>query len=145
VRQELQYGLWILRMSLEGFMLPPIFAILAISFVGLIVSAIRQPLERFWKPYHWYVLTHLSFFAVAIVLGTLGAADGPGAIQPIHPNRAANLCLGILFWASFASCAFWIWRMKGIRWFAASLVGIMQSFVLGAFFIAGMSVAGDWI
>jgi hypothetical protein len=85
------------------------------------------------------------FFPVAIALGTFGAADAPGAIQPIHPNQVANVWVDILFWNSFASCAFWIWRMKGFRWFAAFLIGIMQVFVVLAFFVAGMSVTGDWL
>jgi len=35
--------------------------------------------------------------------------------------------------------------MKGLRWFAACIVGVMQIFVLLAFLVAGMSVPGDWL
>jgi hypothetical protein len=48
-------------------------------------------------------------------------------------------------YGSFASCVFWIWRMNGFRWFAASLMALMEVPVLGALFVAGMSVTGDFL
>jgi hypothetical protein len=41
--------------------------------------------------------------------------------------------------------AFWIYKMKGLRWFAASLVVLLQVILTGAGFIAGMSVSGEWL
>jgi hypothetical protein len=35
--------------------------------------------------------------------------------------------------------------MKGFRWFAGSLMALMEVPVLGALFVAGMSVTGDWL
>jgi hypothetical protein len=140
VRQELQYAWWISREAGGIFLLP------VISVVGLTLAALmRSALRRSWRPYYWLVLTHLLFFVAAVALGTLGAADGPVVRQPVQPNRAASLCVDILFWTSFASCTFWIWRMKGFRWFGVGFVGAMQIFVLLAFLVAGMSVSGDWL
>jgi len=103
LRHELQYALWLSRQA-GGVLLLPV-----ISLVSLILAAImHRALRRFWKPYYWFVLTHLSFFAAAMVVGTCGVADGPAALQPVQPNRAASPCVGILFWTSSASFAFWI-------------------------------------
>jgi hypothetical protein len=41
--------------------------------------------------------------------------------------------------------AFWVYKMKGLRWFAVSLVGLLEVIILSASFVAGMSVSGDWL
>ena len=35
--------------------------------------------------------------------------------------------------------------MKGVRWFAISLVAVLQMILMGAFFVAGMAVSGNWL
>ena len=35
--------------------------------------------------------------------------------------------------------------MKGFRWFAASSMVVIEIPIVGAIFIAGMSVTGDWL
>jgi hypothetical protein len=35
--------------------------------------------------------------------------------------------------------------MKGFRWFAVSLVTVLEMILFGAFFVAGMAVSGDWL
>lgn len=56
---------------------------------------------------------------------------------PFTQTRAGVLALDILMYASFASCAFWVWKMKGFRWFAGSLVTVLELPVLGAFSYRG--------
>lgn len=105
----------------------------------------RSPLFRLWKPHHWLVFTHLLFFGAAIVVGVIFAAPLTLPASLRQPNRTANLLLNLITVASFGSCGFWIWRMKGFRWFAASLMWMMEILVFGALFVAGMSVTADWI
>jgi hypothetical protein len=35
--------------------------------------------------------------------------------------------------------------MKGFRWYATSLMALMELPIIGALFVAGMSVTGDWL
>jgi len=35
--------------------------------------------------------------------------------------------------------------MKGFRWYAGSLMALMELPTFGALFVAGMSVAGHWL
>jgi hypothetical protein len=89
----------------------------------------------------------MLFFATAIAVGVFGANPGISANpmrQPL-PNLAAKHWLDAVTYASIASCGFWIWRMKGFRWFAVSLLIMAEVITWGAFFIAGMSVSGDWL
>ena len=50
-----------------------------------------------------------------------------------------------LFYLSLVTSAFWLWRMKGLRWRSASLLVLQQVVLVAAGFIAGMSVSGDWL
>jgi hypothetical protein len=100
--------------------------------------------KRLWKPYHWLVITHLLFFPAAIALGVIGANPVTNPTIPHHGNATAWVCQDLLYYGSLASCAFWIWRTKGFRWYASSLMGLLELPTLGALAIAGMSIAGDW-
>jgi hypothetical protein len=47
-------------------------------------------------------------------------------------------------YASFASCFWWVWPMRGFRWFWVSLMLLVEVPVFGGF-ISGMSIAADWL
>ena len=119
------------------------FAIAAISFVW--AGQKQRPFQRrLWKPYHWLALSQLLFFAAAIVVGVLGA-NPVISHRPPSVNRTAELCLEAVEYGSLISCGFWIWRMKGFRWYATSMMALAELFTWGAFFVAGMSITGDWL
>ena len=124
-------------------MLPPLCIFLPLAVVSLVWAWRRQqPMRRhLWRPVHWLVLSHLFFFGTAIIIGTLYPYDRTA--RAIH-HRAAQV-LNVLFYGSLVSCAFWVWQMKGFRWFAASLMAVIECPIVGALFIAGMSVTGDWL
>lgn len=60
-------------------------------------------------------------------------------------NATGKRLLDSLFYLSLATGAFWFWRMKGLRWLSASLLLLQQVILVGAGFVAGMSVSGDWL
>ena len=62
-----------------------------------------------------------------------------------HASSTAGWVSGLLGWLSLALAAFWVYRMKGIRWFAFSVVAMLQIILMGAFFVSGMAVSGDWL
>jgi hypothetical protein len=134
------------RWALEFMLLPPLLLALAAVAVSLFFAVWRQRSfhRQLWKPRYWWVLTHLLFFPAAITVGMLCAVPLSSASSR-NPNRIGTLCVDALLYASLASCAFWIWRMKGLRRFAGSLVALMELPILGALMIAGMSVTGDWL
>jgi hypothetical protein len=128
--------------------LPPFCILLPLAVVSLVWAwRLQQPVSRgLWRPVHWLVLSHLFFFAATIFIGSLYHAEGSpynGSPRTIH--HGAEVALNTLFYGSLVSCAFWIWRMKGFRWFAASLMAVIECPIVGASFIAGMSVTGDWL
>jgi hypothetical protein len=139
----LRYSEW----ALEMLILPPLCVIFVLSAASLVWAAIKQrPFKtRFWKPHHWLVASHVMFFGAAIAVGVFGANPIANPTIPHPPIPAAERALAIVTYGSVASCGFWIWQMKGFRWFAASLLILAEVITWGAFIVAGMSVSGDWL
>jgi hypothetical protein len=135
------------RNALEFMLLPPIPLIVVIASGSLACAGIKQTPFRTqaWKTHPWFVFSHLVFFAAAIAVGVHWAVPLTGPPSTRFPNRAGVRYLDAVMYSSFASCVFWIWRMKGFRWFAGSLMVLMEVPVLGALFVGGMSVTGDWL
>jgi len=79
-----------------------------------------------------------------ICIGALCPADGPSYLRST-PNSVANHVCDFLGWLSLALAAFWVYRMKGFRWFAVSVVTLLEMILAGAFFVAGMAITGDWL
>jgi hypothetical protein len=143
VQAALRFSEW----AMEFMVVPPfcfVSPLVAVSFVW--AGLTQRPFQaRLWKPYHWLVLTHLLFFPAAIVVGVLfaNAVTDPSIVK--HADRSAVLWLNTLSYGSLASSAFWIWRMKGFRWCASSLMALIELPTLGALFVASMSATGDWL
>jgi hypothetical protein len=143
VHTALRFSIW----ALEFVLVPPVCILLLLAFASLVWAGIKQqPFKtRLWRPHYWLVITHLLFFGLAIAIGVLWANPMTNPTVTHPANRSASRYLDVVLYCSLASCAFWIWRMRGLRWFAASLMALTEVITLGAVFVAGMSVAGDWL
>lgn len=133
--------------AFEAVLIPRVLTVCILATVSLILAAMRQkPFEKqLWKPYHWLVLTHFLFFPAVIVTGVIWANPITNPAVPHRAIEAGRRCLDVLMYASLASCVWWIWRMRGFRWFAVSLMLLAEVLVFCGLFISGMSVSGDWL
>jgi hypothetical protein len=143
IQTSLRFSQW----ALEAMLIPRVFIVVVLAVISLTFAAIKQrPLERkLWKPHHWLVLTHLLFFPAVIAAGVMWANPVTNPTVPHHAIETGRRSLDLLWYASIASCAWWIWRMRGFRWFATSLMLFAEVPVFCGLFIAWMSVAGDWL
>ena len=131
-----RYSIWSLEfLSLPQFLAILLFAALSLAFAVWHQRPFKSPL---WKQSHWFVLTQLLFFPVVISIAVLY----PPAPTP---NSIANNVCDFLGWISLVLAGFWVYRMRGFRWFAVSLVAMLEVILLGAFFVAGMAVTGKWL
>ena len=131
--------------SLESLLyLPPLLVLVSLSSVSTALAFRRQrPFQSpLWKKSHWFVLTQLLFFPVLISIGVLFPGSGPSFY---HAVSTATRVHGLLGWLSLALAAFWVYRMKGFRWFAVSVVMLLEVILMGAFVVTGMAVTGDWL
>jgi hypothetical protein len=131
--------------SIEFLGVPPALLITSICVVGVVVAFVRQQPIRtgLWRTWHWLIFTQLLFFPAMVAIGVLfPAPNGPPHSQG---NTIGEWSLDGLFYLSLATSALWWWRMKGLRWVAASLLVLQQVLLAGAGLVAGMSVSGDWL
>jgi hypothetical protein len=94
------------------------------------------PLASFYSP---------AVLRCPIVVGVLGANPVTNPTIPHSADKTAKVYLDAVTYGSLASCEFWIWRMKGFRWYATSLMALVELITWGALFVAGMSITGDWL
>jgi hypothetical protein len=144
------YEVWTFTVQLvEGMWFLPsyryVFLLAAVSFIGAWVK--QQPFRRhLWKRHHWLALTQFLFIVAATFVGEFwpaGSVRGPDS-APV-PNPTGNVLLDVVAFGSLASGLFWVWNMKGFRWWAVSLIVMAEVLLLVALFVAGMAVSGDWI
>jgi hypothetical protein len=133
--------------AIEFVTMPPLCFVLLLSGISLVCAWVSQQafIADRWRPFHWLVVCHALFFAAAIAVGVFGANPNSKPALPHPPNPTAVFCLYVVVSSSIVSCGFWIWRMKGFRWFAASLMVLSQTMTCGAFVVADMAVSGDWL
>jgi hypothetical protein len=131
--------------SLQFLAVPPVLLLAAVCFVGVVVAFVRQqPFRRqLWRTSHWLIFTQMVFFPAMVAVGALFPAV---SVRPdLKENIMGHRLLDGLFYFSLATSAFWVWRMRGLRWLAASLLLLQQVMLIAAGFVAGMSVSGDWL
>lgn len=143
----LQTALQFSRWALEFLLVPPLLTVFIVAAISFVWAGQKQnPFrKRLWKPRHWLVLTHLLFFPAAIALAIVCASPVTNPTIPHSATRTASFLQDCLLYGSLASCGFWVWRMKGFRWFASSMIVLAELPVISALFVAGMSISGDWL
>ena len=137
------YSVWSLEFL---FVIPRMLVIFLSATVSLFLALWKQrPFDSpLWKRSHWLVLTQLLFFPAVILIGVLYPADSPSYLRST-PYSVANHVCNFLGWFSLALAAFWVYRMRGFRWFAVSVVTLLEMILAGAFFVTGMAITGDWL
>lgn len=102
-----------------------------------------NPFKGNWRTSYWLIFTQMLFFPAMVAVGVLFPAM---SVRPdLKENVIGHRLLDGLFYLSLATSAFWVWRMRGLRWVAASLLLLQQVLLIAARFVAGMSVSGDWL
>jgi hypothetical protein len=137
---------WLLRQSLEFLYVWPLWLI-TLALVGNLVAALvhRWPFhhER-WKNEYWLAFLGLLFIPTTIAVGVVGWID-PAMVPRPEPSATLIWTNNGLLLASVALGILWVYRMKGLRWFALALALIQLWILLAAGFTAGMALTGDWL
>jgi hypothetical protein len=131
--------------SLESTTLPPLMLVEAVCVTSLTVALlVQRPFQQgTWRRSYWLIFTQLLFFPAIVAVGALFPAI---SVRPYpKENPTGKRLLDALFYFSLVTAAIWLYRMKGLRWLSASVLAVQHVLLIGAGFIAGMSVSGDWI
>jgi len=136
------YFLW----GLEVLWVPPMRTAGLISLGSVIAASLFQGpgLRVNWRRSYSLVFTQLIFYPLVIATAVVLRAN---LSLPIHPeqHRFEQHVLDCLAIASVLTGCFWVYRLRGLRWLAVSLVLVQEVVMFGGLVIAGMAVTGDWI
>jgi hypothetical protein len=135
-----------LRWSLEFLYVPPFAYGTLLLGLSLIASVIRQrPFSKLtWKQTYSIVVLQFSFFPAALAVAVVGRVDWQQPHFP-GPNYWGLRAEDAFALGSLVVGGYWVWRMKGLRWFALSLAMSQLWLLAAANFIAGMSLTGTWL
>jgi len=136
---------WLFRQTFE-FVYGLLFWVTLGLVTNLLVAIIHdRPFraER-WKREYWLVFLSLFFIPATIAIGTVGWIDPALAPRP-EPSTLLVWTNNGLFIASIVLGIFWVYRMKGLRWFALAFALIQLWILFFAGFVAGMAITGDWL
>jgi hypothetical protein len=131
--------------SVNLLALRPFLLLAVVCLVNTILAfLVQRPFRSgVWRSSYWLIFTQFLFFPALLAVGAgFPAVTGSARLQE---NQLGRYLLDALFLLSLLTGALWLYRMKGLRWLSASLLVLQQVFVIGAGFIAGMSVSGDWL
>lgn len=120
----------------------PVATTATLAIGVMVLLRVGAPNRRNWKHSYWFSATHLIFFAAAISVGVWfhrSPAMGPDP----ETLKLALALLRWIFYASLGSCIFWVWRMKGMRWWAVVGFSFVEMTILGALFVSVMLVSGN--
>jgi hypothetical protein len=137
---------WLFRQSLEFLYVWPLLLVTLILVANLAAALVhRWPFHHArWKKEYWLAFLSLLFIPITIAVGVVGWID-PAMVPRPKPSAFLVWTNNGLFIASVVLGIFWVYRMKGLRWFALALALIQLWILMGAGFTAGMALSGDWL
>lgn len=109
------YLIWSLEVLLG---LRPLCYVTALIAVGVIASVLRQkPFGReIWKRKYHIAIVQFGCYPATLLVAAFGAVSGP------EPNKWSFRATYALAFISLGMGVYWIWQMKGLRWFAVSVL-----------------------
>ena len=135
-----------LRWSLEFLYSPPFLYGTLLCGLSLVASVVRQrPFDKpIWKQTYAIVALQFLFFPAVLTIAVLGRVDWQQPHFP-GPNYWGLRAEDLIDFGSLILGSYWVWRMKGLRWFALSVVIFQLWLLAAAGFIAAMSLTGTWL
>jgi hypothetical protein len=135
-----------LHWSIEFLYEPPFAYITVLLGLNFIASVTRQrPFKKpAWRQTSSIVVVQFLFFPASLAVAVLGLVDWQQPHFP-GPNYWGLRAEDLFDLGSLSLGVYWVWKMKGLRWFASSVVLLQLWLLAGAGFIAGMSLTGTWL
>lgn len=137
-----RYCLW----GVESLLIRPLLipGLVSLGVVAVAGTIQRSKIRSNWQSSYWLIFTQLLFYPLVIAVGVALRADLSLPIRPDQHRLQEHILYAIVIISLVTGC-FWIYYSKGVRSLAAGLVMVQEVMLMGALFIAGMSVTGDWI
>jgi hypothetical protein len=140
LRHFLLYSYWSLGFPFSW----PLWLVTAALVANLGLALMRMwPVRRDrWRMKYWLVLFNFLFFPATVAIAVVGTVP---IDVPQRKNLPALWTTEGMFYVAVLIGIYWIYRMKGLRWFALSIFLIQLWTLLFASFVASMALTGTWL
>ena len=137
---------WLFRQGLQFLYVWPMSLVTLALGANVVASLVyKWPFHsQRWKKEYWLAFLSLLFIPATTVVGVVGWID-PGMVPQQKPSVALEWIDNGLSIAFIVLGVFWVYRMKGLRWFAVSFMLIQLWILLGVGFMTGMALSGVWL
>ena len=111
------------------------------ALVSLVATFYMQrPLRSaHWHWWNWLSLAQFLFCFPMLVLGVVYFYDGQSPV-----NQTAESGIGFLLLSSLPVATFWVYQMKGTRWFAFFLMAVQQLIIATTWLVSWWAITGLW-
>lgn len=139
-----QYFQW-LAIPLSWYLGIPFLAwgcLVVIIIAGTLFWWQKPYRKGLWKHSYWLVFTQLLFYPAIMATGWLFELESPSYL--LNPKRQATgfWVIDSLIFISFVLNVFWIWRIKGFRWYILFFLAALQFLLCSAWLFAMFSMTG---
>jgi hypothetical protein len=111
-----------LRWSLEFLYTPPfVYGSLLLGISSIASVIFQRPFSKpIWKRTYSIAVLQFLFFPATLAVAVLGRVDWQQPHFP-GPNKWGLRAEDVFALGSLIVSAYWVWKLKGLRWFALSL------------------------
>ncbi len=131
----------------------PLFWVVQIPYIGwgflLIIIVVgtlfwwHKPYQKgLWKQQYWLVLTQLLFYPAVMAAGWLFQLEPPYYLLNSKRQTTGFWITDSLFFISLALSIFWVWRIKGFRWYIFFFMTTLQFLLCSAWLFTCFEITG---
>jgi hypothetical protein len=95
-----------------------------------------------WKRSYWLVFTQLLFYPTVMAAAWFFQLEPPSYLPNSKTQATGFWIIDSLFFISLALSIFWVWKIKGFRWYIFFFVTTLQFLLCSAWLFAGFSMTG---
>jgi hypothetical protein len=95
-----------------------------------------------WKQSYWLVFTQLLFYPAIMATGWLFELEPPSYLPNSKMQTTGFRIIDSLLFISLALSIFWIWKIKGFRWYISFFLAALQFILCSAWLFAMFSMTG---
>jgi len=137
---QLRYFLWLAQQSSE--LLLGLWQLTLILLVLIVVFGVHRYLYKgsHFERKHFIVFLPFFLTVALLLIGSAFPHLSPGKV-PILPS----IVIEIIFWFHLPLGALLVYKLKGLRWFAASVIAFEIWIGFACALVAGMSMTDKWL
>jgi hypothetical protein len=116
--------------------------LIAMIVAGVIFWWHKPYRKGLWKHSYWLVFTQIIFYPAIMAAGLFFQLEPPFYVRNSTRQTTGFWITDCLFFISLALSIFWVWKIKGFRWYLFLFVAILQFYLCSAWLFTAFAITG---